>query len=181
MECYNYIKVHGDSLKETNDNTRKIWEKYLNDNYNSIIDITREEDNESRYLVDSAVYFELLQASKYNSDPYGIANVNFTRIKPSDNRWKEFQEQRLERGFDDSETWSLDITIIKFVLPRLKVFKEVCCGCPSTLTNEKWQDILDKMITAFELAIEGFPEKEELKLVDEGLDLFREHFFHLWW
>lgn len=38
--------------------------------------------------------------------------------------WK-FLWQRWTRGFDDSETWSLDSTISYFILPRLKRFKEI--------------------------------------------------------
>lgn len=63
--------------------------------------------------------------SDYNSDInpktyYGCAlEINDPK------RLEEFQEQRKERGFDDSETWSLDITIVKFMLPRLKRLIEI--------------------------------------------------------
>lgn len=54
-----------------------------------------------------------------------------------------------------SDLWSLDITIAKFVLPRLKKFKKENIGYPCIEemdTPEKWDEALDKMILAFEYA-----------------------------
>lgn len=39
--------------------------------------------------------------------------------------------QRLTRGYADNEIWSLDYTISKFVLPRLKALRENTHGYPS--------------------------------------------------
>ena len=50
--------------------------------------------------------------------------MNFSLISQDHPKWDKFTKQRLERGFDDSETWNLDLTIAKFVLPRLESFKE---------------------------------------------------------
>lgn len=55
-----------------------------------------------------------------------------------------------------SDLWSLDITIANFVLPRLKKFKEEDDGCPEREemdTPEKWSEVLDKMILAFEYVV----------------------------
>jgi len=38
----------------------------------------------------------------------------------------------------------------KIVVPRLKLLKKRNIGYPGGLTNEKWHDILDKMIWSFE-------------------------------
>lgn len=54
------------------------------------------------------------------------------------------------------ELWNLDYTIAKFVLPRLIKFKKNSLGFPGydeADTMDKWQDILQKMITAFEYII----------------------------
>lgn len=54
------------------------------------------------------------------------------------------------------DTWSLDCTIAEYVLPRLKEYKkltDVCPGIEDADTAEKWDEILDKMITAFEYAV----------------------------
>lgn len=114
-----------------------------------------------------------------------IPNICFSLVDENDYREKKYSKQRKKRGFDDSETWSLTDTISRFILPRLQRFKKIHSGMPVTLTTEEWNDILDKMILAFELTnrdngIRDWSE-EESKQVDEGLDLFREWFLNLWW
>ena len=54
------------------------------------------------------------------------------------------------------ELWNLDYTVAKFVLPRLIKFKENSLGFPGygeADTMNKWQDILQKMITAFDYIV----------------------------
>ncbi len=54
------------------------------------------------------------------------------------------------------ELWNLDYTVAKFILPRLIKFKENSSGFPGydeADTMDKWQDILQKMITAFEYIV----------------------------
>lgn len=55
------------------------------------------------------------------------------------------------------ETWSLDVNLAKYIIPRLKKFKELNNGYPSISemdTPEKWDEALDKMIQAFEYVID---------------------------
>lgn len=95
-----------------------------------------------------------------------------------------FLFQRKVRGFDDSETWSLDYTFTKFILPRLKRFRDITPSIPSSYTSlEDWENALDKMINAFEIL-----SKDDLQLtidksdeIDEGLRLFVTHYKKLWW
>lgn len=53
--------------------------------------------------------------------------------------------------FPDSDLWSLDSTISKFVLPRLRKFIDGPSSnvCPSNLTPENWKEVLTKMQVAF--------------------------------
>lgn len=118
-------------------------------------------------------------------DPYGIKNVNFTAIDRDDSRWNCFMKQRLENGFDESETWSLDSTIARFIYPRLKCFYNDgdIFSHPGNLSSEEWEQIVEKMVKAFELivTVEDLKRtKEENAIIDEGLDLFKEYFFDLW-
>ena len=58
---------------------------------------------------------------------------------------------------DPKETWSLDVSLAKYILPRLKKFKELNNGYPGmdeVDTPEKWDETLDKMIQAFEYVID---------------------------
>ena len=55
------------------------------------------------------------------------------------------------------ETWNLDINLAKYIIPRLKKFKELNNGYPGISemdTPEKWDEALDKMIQAFEYVID---------------------------
>ena len=82
------------------------------------------------------------------------------------------------------DTWNLDFAIAKFVHPRLVCFKKVNNGHPCMLSEQEWDDVLDKMIKAFELIITKdlwSISAEEEKQIDEGLDLFRKWYFDLWW
>lgn len=58
------------------------------------------------------------------------------KLKDSDGRLKEFQNQRLNRGFDESEIWSIDYLIISFALPRIKRLLEIEENIHSQITEE---------------------------------------------
>lgn len=95
-------------------------------------------------------------------------------------RFFKFFWQRRTRGWDDSETWNLDYTIAKFALPRLKRFKELNCGYPGDLTEEKWDLILDDMI----YALDFYQDDDFCTSLDDrakkGLKYFGEYFESLW-
>lgn len=125
-------------------------------------------------------------AKKVDPKRINVPNICFSLIAHGDKRERDFAKQRLERGFDDSETWSLDITIAKFILPRLKRFKEVAHTYPASMTRKQWGGKLDKMIEAMELVIKNTSgsdvmTKRELKKMQDGLNLFASHFLYLWW
>lgn len=111
-------------------------------------------------------------------------------VDRGDKRYDRYAKQLKENGFSDTETWSLDSTISKFIIPRLKRFKEVSNGFPGDIdmTAEKWSIILDKIIFAFEFHLvaddwsnnkEGFDV--EYAKYEEGMQLFAKWFGHLWW
>lgn len=55
------------------------------------------------------------------------------------------------------ETWNLDVNLAKYIIPRLKKFKELNNDYPGISemdTPEKWDEALDKMIQAFEYVID---------------------------
>lgn len=120
-------------------------------------------------------------------------------------RWIKFKKQELAWGFSEIDTWAMDYSLSKQILPRLKKFKEIHCGIPSFLyphykdhytdeehkiASEKWKELIDKMIRAFELILmendeylkySTFNQKELQKEIDHGLRLFSKHFQNLWW
>lgn len=89
-------------------------------------------------------------------------------------------EQKLSRGFSDDETWSLDMTIARFIVPRLERFKELNNGHPSTLLPESWDAIIQEMIDGFKEAAKDDLNSDTVK-IDRALELFKEWFQALWW
>ena len=78
--------------------------------------------------------------------------MNFYLIK----RGIKFFFQRMFRGWDDSETWSLDREFHKWILPRLKRFGELTCAYPDNKkypTLEKWQEEIQKRVKQLEIII----------------------------
>lgn len=110
--------------------------------------------------------------------PYSHAHI----LSEDNIRIEKYKEQFKERGFDDTELWSLDITISKFIYPRLVRFRETLYGHPCNLSQKKWEEILDKMIEAFGYMSqnETIFDEDKLKIINDGLKLFRKYFRHLW-
>jgi hypothetical protein len=108
-----------------------------------------------------------------------IKNYNFKRAV-------RFFFQRLFRGWDDSETWSLDATFAKMIVPKLRRFKEVSIAVPMGLTEKEWDAILDKMIASFEfhsseLRYDSGNCLDLWNKHQEGLELFAQYFTYLSW
>lgn len=110
-------------------------------------------------------------------------------IKKDDKRYKKFLAHEKKHGWSPDELWSLDVAMAKWFVPRLKGFRdrvdgELTPGCFET--NEEWIDILNQMIQAFEIiaseeAISIIDSDNENDVIHNGLDLFREYFFCLWY
>lgn len=102
-------------------------------------------------------------------------------------KWRRklrFFIQRRIRGWDDSETWSLDSSLARIILPRLKRFRELTIAHPSNHSEDEWNEILDKIIAAFEFAAsEGRwqASPEEYDKHHEGIKLFAQYYWALWW
>ena len=98
------------------------------------------------------------------------------------------KRQRTYQYFTNEELWSLDVTIAKFILPRLKRYKKHTDGYPGELTIKQWDGILDKMIFSFDFIatdkmwnVKNIGNEKMWKKVDEGLNLFAKWFNALWW
>ena len=111
-------------------------------------------------------------------DVLGMKNINFSLANnPDDNRFEGWKEQRMERGFDDTELWNLDTTILKFILPRLREFGKQTIGTPPEYDGDidRWNSDIELMCSD----IEKYINDEETD--GKGWELFKEKFFHLWW
>lgn len=125
----------------------------------------------------------------------GVPNIQFSLTKKGDDREKKFSKQRIERGFDDSELWSLRDTIANFIIPRLSRYIDHVAQLGSShgfsegeldLDEENKQEVSDlkKILRAFELTARNngafILTEEEMKEFDEGITLFPEMFLSMW-
>ena len=82
------------------------------------------------------------------------------------------------------EVWVTYSTLAQLIVPRLQAFKALDKhGVPPDFSEmREWNNAIQKMIDAFELMkyVGGVDTKEEERIVEEGLDLFRKYFRHLW-
>lgn len=87
--------------------------------------------------------------------------VNFIKPRTWINRFK-WLFQRLYRGFDDRQTWSLDWSLYVWLLPRLKRFKELNNGYNDHKYEsfEEYQNELQKRIEQLEFIIDCEREDE---------------------
>ena len=110
----------------------------------------------------------------------GVPNINFSLTENKDPREKQYVKQRVERGFDSSELWSLDYTIARFIIPRLEAFKEEASEVVVI------DDIpIDEMLEALRLIVkdgegEVISVKDE-ETITEGLIMLAKHLRALWY
>lgn len=60
------------------------------------------------------------------------------------------KERKVNIRIDKWDTWSMDNTLSLIIEPMLKQLKVTQNGYPSGLEEQEWNEILDKMIFAFE-------------------------------
>lgn len=107
-----------------------------------------------------------------------IITFNIKKIK----REVRFFIQRINNGFDDSDLWDFDVTVAKFILPRLKRFKQKKDSRPSHLSINEWNNIIDCMILSFEKIVDSnYTANVKDKDIIKGLDYFRNYFHYLWY
>lgn len=113
----------------------------------------------------------------------GVPNVCFSLTDKDDKREELYSKQRIERGFDDSETWSLRDSIALFIIPRLERYEEIASKFLER-EPELIEDI-DYFLKAMKLISRDggiciFNEEEEL-IVEKGMESFPKVFMSLWW
>lgn len=107
----------------------------------------------------------------------------------------DIRYQEDEEGFKDAEFFSLDNSLSLYIYSQLCYFREHCLvGYPAYLGEEKWKEILDKMIEAFRLMIIGeeiyyhgndkekkILSKNAQKKINYGMRLFIKYYHDLWY
>jgi putative NADH-flavin reductase len=90
-----------------------------------------------------------------------------------------------EKGYCEFEMWCLATTVAKFVLPRLKEFRNIVKK--DVFRKENYAASLkdfDAMIYSFQQIVDNkhtwIKEEQSLK-IQKGLDLFSKHLIGMWW
>ena len=97
--------------------------------------------------------------------------------KDSTENWSHKHDYPIE------EVWNTDNVLAQFIAPRLLAFKELDKhGYPPECKDmREWNNIIQKMIDAFELMkYVHTPSPDESKTIEQGLDLFRKYYRNLW-
>jgi hypothetical protein len=121
--------------------------------------------------------------NKIDPATIGVPNICFSLLEKTDERFAETANDRIERGFDDSETWSLTDTIANFILPRIKRYKEI--SDKVTVSTPKEDADLNSFIDMLELVARDSGSRnytdDEKKRVKVGMKAFEKVFLGLWW
>lgn len=99
------------------------------------------------------------------------------RNKDSTENWSHKNDYPIE------EVWNTYHTLARLIVPRLQAFKalEKHGYCPYFKGMREWNCAIQKMIDAFELMkYANTYSEDEKRTIEQGLDLFRKHFFNLW-
>ena len=108
---------------------------------------------------------------------------------------QEHYNQFISQGFDDTETYTLYQTIAKFIVPRLKRYREINGTREENVNRKQVKSVsiilqpeeavkIDNMIIAFSyIAEEGYPVASDamFPICQDALVNFSQLFPTLWW
>ncbi len=118
-------------------------------------------------------------------------------------RWGRWSWQRAFRGWADCDVWSIDSYLSEVIPPMIERLNGITHGYPADLYGgeKKWGEILTKIQQGFEASsrirnldnwdkdspwteedVERFKQADDrdLERMNDGLELFKEHFLSLW-
>jgi hypothetical protein len=130
---------------------------------------------------------------------------DYERIFPNIEEMNSSKNFYKENGFHYEDTWNLDRTIIKFILPRLAYFRDNHDGTPMKMcdemgldtikfTEEDWarhDEIADEFwVDKINIILNGFEiylvrdwcdwTQEDKIAIDKAWDNFRKYFKYFW-
>ena len=103
-------------------------------------------------------------------------------------RNQKWEKERLEYGFDERETWSLDFTFFCWLYERLMKYKEVSLVDLThkivkvnneEKTLDEWVDIM--INNAESLILVDIYSEEKINLAEFTIEIFKQTIFYLWW
>jgi len=107
-----------------------------------------------------------------------------------DDRQKHWAKEREEYGFDNRETWNMDVSFFLWLYERLRMYKEIS---PVDLTFHKFEhegqelnlgECIDKIIENIQYSFKNDRyelDEEVARRETEAVDIFSKIIFYLWW
>lgn len=107
-------------------------------------------------------------------------------LDDDDERKERLLKQFHETGMDDSETWSLDTSIIKYLHSRLVKYYEIADEKIDLDYHEGLRQDIEKMIEGFSYGVDdsyfNLKDKEDkMKKVNEAFEILAKRHGYLWW
>ena len=128
-------------------------------------------------------------ANTYFPILYGIYSGITRHVDSVSNTLRSFR-YRFRHHVWRHQVYNLDGSIVKFVLPRLKLLRKNANGFPAMLTEKKWDEILDDIIWSLDHyyfsstkewgALNENKKKQYEKKYIKGLDLFGKWWYSFW-
>lgn len=103
---------------------------------------------------------ERLERLKKSKNYYGL----LLELDHTDDRIEYYLDQIEERGFDNTELWSLDIPFVKFMIPRLIAYKEIVVPNLNFEDKDAFLKELNYIIKYFEIRAEDKEYNWDLKI-----------------
>lgn len=99
---------------------------------------------------------------------------------------EEIEKSGYTVEIDPWDSWNADVTLAHIIAPLLRQLKETKHGYPASMTDTRWDEILDEMIWAFEYKSNNFDSLMD-KNIDEtqqrlnaAFKLFGQYYENLW-
>lgn len=101
-------------------------------------------------------------------------------------RFLKHSYQKLTRGFSDEDIWNLDVTIAKFILPRLKEYKDTIwstSGNYDTASDAYYKEVTEIIEGLSIMVTDDYytPNAETNKKINNALNLLMKNFRGLWY
>ena len=84
-------------------------------------------------------------------------------------------------GVSVYDTFSLDASLARWFLPRLKLFRKIKGGYPIGMAEERWDEILQKIELSLCSIIDEVKYGMEPYADEDGYALLGKHLRDLWW
>lgn len=180
-----------------------IYETTLKDGYKATAKVGRDVFEDIEYFVSERKIIKREKSTKEKIEdflfdvtiPYYRARYIIKNIY-----WNiRYGFQRMFRGYDDIETFSISTSFIDRYYRILTMYKSGLYGCPLELSMEEWEDIINEMLYHLHYMDEDHIENElknnvpkdwipSYKVIgtimnkhkDEFFKLFSKYFYNLW-